>query len=91
MTPMQPMRADNVRMAKLSRVDRASGLQPEMLPVALKNQLRAGPKQDLLISKNKQGAWSFKVERPGVADSMIMSKAEQRAMSKVARSINSPK
>lgn len=93
---MKPLRADDVKMANLT-ADRPGGIQSFMVPTALNNQVRVdSPKSDLLMSpigKNQAGTtlWQIKVQRPGIAEPLIMARAEQKAMNKVAQSVNAPK
>lgn len=74
------LRADQVKMGKLSKMDRPGLAQPFMVPAKLKNQVRATPKTDLQFDPRTVGSdvqWRIAVQRPGLAQPLITAREEK--------------
>jgi hypothetical protein len=84
---MKHRRADQVKMCNIVP-ERPGILKPFMTPTKLRNQVRAGGKvSDLQFSpagKTLTGGvqWTIKTQRPGIAESLITAKSEQKALAK---------
>ena len=80
-------RADQVKMCNIVG-DRPGIIQPFMTPTKLKNQVRHGaPSNDLRFKpsgKTLVGGvqWTIQPQRPGIAESLIVAKQEQKALAK---------
>jgi len=71
-------------MGKLIDMDRPGIIKPFMVPVKLKDQVRATPRTDLWFQpdgKTLVGGvqWAIDVQRPGLAQPLITAKQEQKA------------
>ena len=87
-------KADQIKVANLVDIERPGILQAFMQPVKLKDQVRAGaPRADLRFSpegKTLVGGvqWGISMQRPGLAQPLIVAKEEARAAAQVARMLD---
>ena len=74
------VRADLVKMGRITKMDRPGLAKPFMVPAKLKDQVRATPLTDLQFDPRTVGndvQWRISVKRPGLAQPLITAKDEK--------------
>lgn len=85
------LRANQVRMATMTKMDRPGLAQPFMVPAKLKDQLRATPMTDLMFNPTSRAngtQWRIAVQRPGLAQPAITARDEQVTAQEVVAAVN---